>query len=129
MTTNRFLLLLALLSASLLGAVLASFFHPEAAYAQSADGGRRYVAVTGTYMEGVSILYVLDQQTQHLAIYEARGGATNSHRIQFVGARNIELDMQLDGYNDESDLTHKELEKEFLKSGIPLSEEGTKAGG
>ena len=129
MTINRFLLLLALLSASLLGAALTSFFAPESALAQSADGGRRYVAVTGTYMEGVSILYVLDQETQQLAVYEARGGATNSHRIQFVGARNIELDMQLDGYNDESDMTHKELEQAFLKSGIPVAEEGANAGG
>lgn len=129
MNTNRLLALFALLSASLLGAALMSFFAPETAFAQSSDGGRRYVAVTGNYMEGVSILYVLDQETQHLAVYEARGGASNSHRIQFVGARNIELDMQLDGYNDESDLTHKELEKEFLKSGIPVAQEGTKAGG
>ena len=130
MITNRFLALLALLSASLLGAAFVSFFTPETALAQgAADGGRRYVAVTGNYMEGVSILYVLDQETQHLAVYEARGGASNSHRIQFVGARNIELDMQLDGYNDESDMTHKELEAEFLKSGIPVAEDGTKAGG
>jgi hypothetical protein len=129
MTTHRLPLLSALLCASLLGALLMRFFTPEAVAAQAADGGRRYVAVTGAYMDGVSLLYVLDQQTQHLAVYEARGGATNSHRIQFVGARNIELDMLLDGYNDESDLTHQELEKEFRKSGIPVDEAGTKAGG
>ncbi len=129
MTTNRFLILLALLSAGLLGASAMSFLRPDTAMAQGADGGRRYVAVTGPYMAGVSLLYVLDQETQHLAVYEARGGATNSHRIQFVGARNIELDMQLDGYNDESDMTHKDLEREFLKSGIPVPQDGTKAGG
>ncbi|MDP7062222.1 MAG: hypothetical protein QF489_04715 [Planctomycetota bacterium] len=129
MTTQRLTSFAALLCAGLLGALLVHLFTPKTVQAQSADGGRRYVAVTGNYMEGVSLLYVLDQETQHLAVYEARGGASNSHRVQFVGARNIELDMQLDGYNDESDLTHQELEKEFLKSGIPVDQDGTKAGG
>jgi len=129
MTTNRTAFLLALLSASLLGAALMSLLLPKTALAQSSDGGRRYVAVTGPYMAGVSLLYVVDQETQHLAVYEARGGAANSHRIQFVGARNIELDMQLDGYNDESDMTHQDLEKEFQKSGIPVADTSTKAGG
>ena len=129
MTTSRFTLFALLLCAGLLGALLVHLLTPESVHAQSADGGRRYVAVTGNYMEGVSLLYIVDQETQHLAVYEARGGASNSHRLQFVGARNIELDMQLDGYNDESDLTHQELEKEFRKSGIPVGQDGTKAGG
>lgn len=129
MTMPDLKLPVALLAAALLGGLGAHLLAPKPVFAQSADSGGRYVAVTGSYMEGVSLLYVLDQETQHLAVYEARGGAPNSHRVLFVGARNIELDMQLDGYNDESDLTHQELEKEFRGAGIPVQEDGTKAGG
>ncbi|MFK5955056.1 MAG: hypothetical protein QM477_01275 [Planctomycetota bacterium] len=117
---------LVLLLAFLMGAVSLRLLTADTAEASFADSGKRYVAVTGPYQAGVALLYVLDQETQHLAVYEARGGATNSHRLQFVGARNIELDTMLDGYHDESDYTHKELEAEFLKSGILEPEDSTK---
>ena len=120
---------LVVLAAFLFGAISLRLLSPSSVEASLADSGKRYVAVTGPYQEGVSLLYVLDQETQHLAVYEARGGATNSHRLQFVGARNIELDTLLDGYHDESDFSHKELEAEFLKSGILQPEDSTKTDG
>ena len=120
---------LILLLAFVAGAVSLRLLSPPTVAAASADSGKRYVAVTGPYQEGVSLLYVLDQKTQHLVVYEARGGAANSHRVMFVGARNIELDTQLDGFNDESEYTHQDLEEEFLKSGILSPEEGTKSDG
>ena len=101
---------------------------PPTVHAQSADGGRRYVAVTGEYSEGVALLYVLDQQTQHLVVYEAKGGANNSHSLKFVGARNIELDTLLDGFNDESEYSHRDLERQFIKSGHLPEDEGIKGG-
>ena len=120
---------LILLLAFLVGAAGLRLLSPQPVLANAGDSGKRYVAVTGPYQGGVSLLYVLDQKTQHLAVYEARGGAANSHRLMFVGARNIELDTQLDGFNDESEYTHQELEKEFLKSGILQPEDDTKPGG
>lgn len=112
-------LLAGLALAGLLGAATARFFSPPtvAAAPQSADSGQRYVAVTGPYMDGVSLLYVLDQETQRLTVYEARGGAKNSHRVEFVAARNIGLDTLLDGFNDESEYSYESLQKEFEKSG------------
>lgn len=120
---------LIVLLAFVAGAAIMRLLLPPSVHASPSDSGKRYVAVAGPYQEGVSLLYVLDQQTQHLAVYEARGGAPNSHRVLFVGARNIELDTQLDGFNDESEYSHQDLEAEFLKSGILEPEDGTKAGG
>ncbi|MDP6850023.1 MAG: hypothetical protein QGH51_09095 [Planctomycetota bacterium] len=116
--TERFL---TLPLAVLCGAVLSRWVAPEQVTAQSADSGGRYVAVTGPYEQGVSLLYVLDQETQHLAVYEARGGAPNSRKVVFVGARNIGLDLLLDGFNDESEHSYQEIAEQFRKRGISLS--------
>ncbi len=62
-----------------------------------------FIAVTGSYGVGTSVLYVLDTNTKQIAVYEARGGSPGSRRLYFVGARRIDLDLQLVGYNDESD--------------------------
>jgi hypothetical protein len=110
--------------AGLLGAAAARFLAPPTvAAAQAADSGQRYVAVTGPYMDGVSLLYVLDQQTERLTVYEARGGAKNAHRLEFVAARNVSLDSRLNGFNDESEYSFEALEKEFEKSGHPAQVE------
>ncbi len=112
--------LVPLLLAALLGALLSQWWSPSQVQAQSADGARRYVAVTGTYQEGVSVLYVLDQKEQRLAIYEARGGAANSRRVALVGVRNIRQDTQLDGFNDESEYSFKDLEELLERRGIDV---------
>lgn len=118
-------LLLGLACAGLLGALVARLTSPTTVLAapQSADGDRRYVAVTGPYMDGVSLLYVLDQKTERLTVYEARGGAKNAHRVEFVAARNIGLDSLLDGFNDESEYPFEALQKEFEKSGHAIGAE------
>jgi len=112
-------LLLGLTLAGLLGGLAGRLSAPPAVAAapQSADAGARYVAAVGPYQDGVSLLYVLDQQTQRLSVYEARGGAKNAHRVEFVGARNISLDSLLDSFNDESEYSYEALRKEFEKSG------------
>lgn len=105
--------------AALAGGLLARWLSPSPVQAQSADSGDRYVAVATDYQTGVGLLYVLDQKTQHLVVYEAKGGAPNSHQLVFVGARNISLDTQLDGFNDESDYSFKELKEMFERRSLP----------
>ncbi len=109
--------LVPLILAALLGAVLSRWLAPMPA-AANADSGKRYVAATGPYQDGVSLLYVLDQETQHLAVYEAHGGGPNAREVVFVGARRIDLDLQLDAFNDESEYKYSDLSKEFNKRGI-----------
>ena len=113
--------ILPLLLAVGVGLLLSQWIQPEPVQAES-DGGRRYVAVTGPYQEGVALLYVLDQQTQRLAVYEARGGAPNSRKVVHVGSRNIRLDTELDGFNDESEYSFQELEKLLTRRGVDVQE-------
>lgn len=114
--------ILNLVFAALLGAIGARLLAPAPVQAQSADGDRRYVAVAAEYQTGVSLLYVLDQKSERLAVYEARGGASNSHRLALVGVRNVALDTQLDGFNDESDYSYKELEELLERRGVPVED-------
>lgn len=93
----------------------------------SADSNRDMIAVTGVDVTGVSVLYLIDTNTKHLAVYQASGGSGGSQGIRLVGARNIGLDLQLDGFNDKTEtkgrpLRYKDLEKKF--SGLDSSEDG-----
>jgi len=63
-----------------------------------------------------------------LAVYEARGGARSSRRLSLVGARRIDLDLQLQGYNDDSDYSYDELRALFEKQGLLPSGQGPRAG-
>lgn len=80
----------------------------------SANG---FLAVTGSYGVGTQVLYVIDTENRQLAVYEARGGSTEQRRIVMVGARRIDLDLQLPGYNDRSEYEYGDLEKLFAKRG------------
>jgi hypothetical protein len=79
----------------------------------SANG---FIAVTGSYGVGTSVLYVLDTENRQLAVYEARGGSPGGRRLLLVGARRIDLDLQLEGYNDESEFSYRELEQRFQRA-------------
>ncbi len=71
------------------------------------------IAVTGSYGVGSSVLYVIDTNTKQLAVYEARGGSPNASRVFLVGARRIDLDLQLQGYNDLSEHNYEQLQRKF----------------
>jgi len=84
----------------------------ESSTASSSNG---FLAVTGSYGMGTSVLYLIDTENRQLAVYEARGGSTSQHRIVMIGARRIDLDLQLHGYNDRSEYEYSDLEKLFEK--------------
>ena len=48
------------------------------------------IAVTGVDVTGSSILYLIDTESRHLAVYQAQGGASGTQQIKLVGARNID---------------------------------------
>ncbi|MEO2161324.1 MAG: hypothetical protein ABGY29_02245, partial [bacterium] len=67
---------------------------------------------------GPSILYLIDTESKHICIYQATGGSKSTRGVQFVGARRIDLDLQLDGFNDRTEsegrpLGYKDLLKVF----------------
>ncbi|MBL9078024.1 MAG: hypothetical protein JNL08_11005 [Planctomycetes bacterium] len=76
-----------------------------------------FLAVTGSYGVGTSVLYLVDTVNRQLAVYEARGGSTEQRRIVLVGARRIDLDLRLQGYNDRSEYEYRDLERLFEKRG------------
>ncbi|MFN0206195.1 MAG: hypothetical protein ACKVS6_07760 [Planctomycetota bacterium] len=83
----------------------------------TANSNNRMIAVTGPYQQGVALLYVIDTESKQLAIYEARGGSRSSGRINFVGARRIDLDLHLEGYHDDSEFSYADLAAQFKRSG------------
>lgn len=93
-----------------------------------AAAGNGIVAVTGSYGVGTSVLYLIDTERKQLAVYEARGGGTEQRRIMLVGARRIDLDLQLEGYNDRSEYGYQDLKRLFerrepgkeVQSGLPV---------
>lgn len=89
-------------------------YSEDSGHAASANG---FVAVTGSYGVGTSVLYLIDTVNRQLAVYEARGGSAEQRRVVLVGARRIDLDLQLRGYNDRSEYEYDQLQDLFQKRG------------
>ena len=84
----------------------------------TADSNNRMIAVTGIDLTGASILYVIDTENPHVAVYQATGGSQSTQGIRLVGARRIDLDLALDGLNDKSEYSYKDLEGKFGAQGL-----------
>jgi hypothetical protein len=89
-------------------------YSEEGGHSASANG---FVAVTGSYGVGTSVLYLVDTVNRQLAVYEARGGSAEQRRVVLVGARRIDLDLQLEGYNDRSEYDYDRIKDVFQKRG------------
>ncbi len=75
----------------------------------TADSNDRMIAVTGVDVTGSSVLYVVDTLEKRLSVYQADGGGRSTSGIRWVGARNIGLDFAVDGWNDHSEVSYKDL--------------------
>lgn len=89
----------------------------------TSDSNNRMIAVTGLDVTGQSVLYVVDTVGMHIAVYQASGGGPSTQGLKLVGARNIALDLELDGFNDKTEeqgkpLGYKDLEQRFRASGL-----------
>ncbi len=82
------------------------------AYA-TGDSNGRMIAVTGVDITGSSVLYLIDTESQQLACYQATGGGNATNGVKLIGARKIDLDLQLIGFNDKSEVSYEELERNF----------------
>lgn len=83
----------------------------------NSDSNGTMIAVTGTDLTGSCVLYLIDTETKQLAVYQATGGTKSLRGVELVGARRIDLDLALEGYNDKSEYSYGELEKQFAKGG------------
>lgn len=88
----------------------------------TSDSNGTMIAVTGIDLTGSSILYLVDTERRQLAVYQASGGTDSMQGVKLVGARKIDLDLQLEGFNDKSQYSYEELEKKFAdnqRTGAP----------
>ncbi len=83
----------------------------------TADSNGRMIAVTGMDVTGGSILYLIDTEGRHISVYSAQAGTSSTSSIKWVGGRNIDLDLQVDGFNDKSEHSYKELARRFAENG------------
>lgn|GEM_PF-1023994 len=84
----------------------------------NSDSNGSMIAVTGTDVTGSCVLYLIDTESKQLAVYQASGGTKSLRGVELVGARRIDLDLQLEGYNDKSEYNYAELDKQFQKTGV-----------
>ncbi|MEM7308707.1 MAG: hypothetical protein AAF682_18640 [Planctomycetota bacterium] len=82
----------------------------------TADSNGSMIAVTGLDITGSSILYLVDTENRQLAVYQANGGSSSTMGLKFVAGRNIDLDLQVRGYNDQSEYSYSELLEQFEKA-------------
>ena len=83
----------------------------------TSDSNGRMIAVTGVDVTGGGILYLIDTESRHISVYSAQGGTSSTSNIKWIGGRNIDYDLQVDGFNDKSELSYKELAKRFADNG------------
>lgn len=83
----------------------------------NSDSNGTMIAVTGVDVTGASLLYLVDTVGRHLTVYQASGGTKSTMNVRWVGARNIDLDLQVDGWNDRSQYTYQELADRFASKG------------
>ena len=82
----------------------------------TADSNGSMIAVTGLDVTGSSILYLVDAERRALSVYQATGGTPSMMKLEWVGARNIDLDLRVDGFNDQSEYKYKQLADMFGES-------------
>jgi hypothetical protein len=83
----------------------------------TADSNKNMIAVTGIDLTGSSVLYLIDTEKKQLAVYQANGGGEPTQSLRLVGARRIDLDLQIEGFNDKSQYSYEELQKRFSELG------------
>ncbi len=88
----------------------------------TADSNDQMIAVTGVDVTGGSLLYIIDTVNRQLSVYQAQGGTKSTMKLEWVGGRNIDLDLRVDGFNDKSQFSYKDLESKFAPDG-DLSDE------
>ena len=79
----------------------------------TADSNKNMIAVTGIDLTGSSVLYLIDTEKKQLAVYQANGGGEPTQSLRLVGARRIDLDLQIEGFNDKSQYSYEALQKRF----------------
>ena len=79
----------------------------------TSDSNGGMIAVTGVDVTGGTLLFLVDTVGRHLSVYQAQGGTSSTANLKWIGGRNIDLDLQVDGFNDKSEMSYKALKAKF----------------
>ncbi len=133
---NTLILALSIGCAFMAGALVA---RPGAALAQQTTGttpegnvasNNRMIAATGSVGSGMSVLWLVDSENKRLLIYGTNNMGKN---LELRAARNIEWDLRLDEYHDESQYKAEDLRRLAERQQKPprggAPEEGSEGGG
>jgi hypothetical protein len=82
----------------------------------NANSNNSMIAVTGIDLTGSSVLYLIDTVNRQMAVYQAMGGSDATQAVKLIGARRIDLDLQLYGFNDKSQYRYEELQQKFAEN-------------
>ncbi len=91
----------------------------EPAWAQQAGGAGsygsatvasngRFIAATGSVGSGMSVLWLIDTEARRLVVY---GTSAMGKSVELRAARNIEWDLRLNEYNDDSQYMAEDLKR------------------
>jgi len=83
----------------------------SASRSSDSNSNNRFVAVTCPTTSGESVLFVIDAETEQLAVYRYKWG----QGLEYLSGRKIEYDLKVTGYRDTSDLTYDEMRELFHK--------------
>ena len=76
--------------------------------ASTVQSNGRYIAATGSVGSGMSVLWLIDTESRRLVVY---GSSAMGKSVELRAARNIEWDLRLDEYNDDSQYKAEDLER------------------
>ncbi len=76
--------------------------------ASTVQSNGRYIAATGSVGSGMSVLWLVDTESRRLVVY---GASAMGKSVELRAARNIEWDLRLDEYNDDSQYKAEDLER------------------
>jgi len=79
--------------------------------ASDSNSNNRFVAVTTPIGSGESALFLIDAETEQLAVYRF----VRNRGLSFLAARKIDYDLKLNGYEDHSEYSREKLRLEYEK--------------
>jgi len=75
------------------------------------DSNNRFVAVTSPIGSGESVLFLIDAETEQVAVYRYR----RRKGLEFLAGRKIQYDLKISGYQDISEFSHDEMKRLYHK--------------
>lgn len=77
------------------------------------ESSSEFIVRSAASSSGTALLFVLNQRTKVLSLYEGEGGSRATRGLSLVASRKIERDNYVTGYNDRSEYSYQDLVKRF----------------